>query len=83
MTMSDGPWNKAFFKVIEQACERALERTLAGIVDEKIRQALAQGFSTGVEWCFSEQFDADVAKAALALGVSPDEAVTGTVRKTG
>jgi hypothetical protein len=34
-------------------------------------------------WCCSEQFDADVAKAALAIGLAPEEAATGAVRKTG
>jgi hypothetical protein len=48
-----------------------------GVSDEKTRQALALGFSAGVEWCLSAQFDADVAQAALALGVSADEAATG------
>ena len=33
--------------------------------------------------CLSAQFDADVAKAALALGLSADEAATGAVRETG
>ena len=40
-------------------------------------------FSAGVDWCCSEQFDADVAKAALAIGLAPEEATTGAVRKTG
>ena len=69
--------------VIEQACVRAIERSFGDVADEKIKQALVQGFSAGVEWCCSEEFDADVAEAALALGVSTDEAVTGDVRKTG
>jgi hypothetical protein len=69
--------------VIEHACLRAIERSFSGVLDEAIKQALAQGFSAGVDWCFSEQFDADVAKAALALGVSTDEAATGAVRKAG
>jgi hypothetical protein len=79
----DGPWDKAFLNVIEQACVRAIARSFGDVTDEKIKQALAQGFSAGVEWCFSEQFDADVAKAALAVGLSTDEAVTGAVQKTG
>jgi hypothetical protein len=79
----EGPWDKTFLKVIEHACERAMQRTFGDVGDEKIKQALAQGFAAGVEWCFSAQFDADVAKAALAVGVSADEAVTGAVRKTG
>ena len=81
--MADGPWDKAFLNVIEHACLRAIERSLSGIRDEAIKQALAQGFSAGVDWCFSEQFDADVAKAALALGVSADEAATGAAQKAG
>ena len=40
-----------------------------GVRDEAIKQALAQGFSAGVDWCCSEKFDADVAKAALAIGM--------------
>ena len=81
--MTDGPWDKAFLNVIEQACVRAIERSFSEIRDEKIKQALAQGFSAGVDWCCSEQFDADVAKAALAIGLAPEEAATGAVRKTG
>jgi hypothetical protein len=81
--MTDGPWDKAFLNVIEHACLRAIERSFSGICDEAIKQALAQGFSAGVEWCFSEQLDVDVAKAALALGVSTDEAATGAARKAG
>jgi hypothetical protein len=81
--MTGGPWDKAFLNVIEQACVSAIERSFSGIRDETIRQSLAQGFSAGVDWCFSEQFDADVAKVALALGVSTDEAATGAVRKAG
>ena len=81
--MTDGPWDKAFLDVIEQACVRAIERSFSDIRGETIKQALAQGFSAGVDWCFSKQFDADIAKAALAVGVSTDEAATGPMRKTG
>ena len=81
--MTDGPWDKAFLNVIEHACLRAIERSFSGIRDAAIKQALAQGFSAGVDWCFSEQFDADIAKAALAVGVSADEAATGAGRKAG
>jgi hypothetical protein len=81
MEATDGPWNKAFLNVIEQACELAILKTFGGVSDEKTRQALELGFSAGVEWCLSAQFDADVARAALALGVSPDEAATGAVRE--
>ena len=42
---SDGPWDKAFLNVIEQACVRALQRTFGDVTDEKIKQALAQGFA--------------------------------------
>jgi hypothetical protein len=77
----DGPWDKAFLNVIEQACERAIERLFPGIRDEAIKQALAQGFLAGVDWCFSEQSDEDIAEAALAIGVSHEEAATGALRK--
>ena len=81
--MTDGPWDKAFLNVIEQACVRAIERSFSDIRDETIRQALAQGFLAGVDWCCSEQFDDDVAKAALAIGLASEEAVAGAIRKTG
>ena len=81
--MTDGPWDKAFLNVIEQACVRAIERSFSDIRDETIRQALAQGFLAGVDWCCSEQFDADIAKAALAIGIEPGEAASGAIRKTG
>jgi hypothetical protein len=81
--LTDGPWNKAFLDVVEQACERAMFRLFAGVRDEAIKQALAQGFSAGIDWCFSEQFDADIAEAALAIGMDPDEAATGALRKAG
>ena len=81
--MTDGPWDKAFLNVIEQACVRAIERSFSEIRDEIIRQALAQGFLAGVDWCCSEQFDADIAEAAIAIGIEPGEAVTGAIRKTG
>ena len=61
----------------------AMVRLFGGINDEKIKRALTQGFSAGVDWCCSEQFDADIAKATLAIGLAPEEAVTGAVRKTG
>jgi hypothetical protein len=79
--LTNAAWNTEFSNAIEQACERAIMRLFPPIRDEAIKQALAQGFSAGVDWCFSEQFDADVAKAALALGVSTDEAATGALRK--
>ena len=81
--LTDGPWSKAFSNAVEQACEIAMVRLFGGVRDEAIKQALAEGFSAGVDWCCSEQFDADVAKAALEMGLAPDEAVTGAVRKTG
>jgi len=81
--LTDGPWNKAFLDVVEQACERAMFRLFSGVRDEAIKQALAQGFSAGVDWCFSEQFDADIAETALAIGMDPDEAATGALRKAG
>ena len=80
---ADGAWSNAFLNAVEQACETAMARLFSGVQDEAIKQALAQGFSAGVDWCCSEQFDADVAKAALAIGLAPEEAVTGAVRKTG
>ena len=77
----DGPWDKAFLNVVEQACELAMFRLFSGVRDEAIRQALAQGFSAAVDWCFSEQFEADIAQAALAIGLEPHEAATGATRK--
>ena len=81
--LTDGPWDKAFLDVVEQACERAMFRLFSGVRDEAIKQALAQGFAAGIDWCFSEQFDADIAEAALAIGMEPDEAATGALRKAG
>jgi hypothetical protein len=66
---------------IEQACERTIVRLFPGVRDEAIKQALAQGFLAGVDWCFSEQSDADIAEAALAIGMDPNEAATGALRK--
>ena len=80
---AEGAWSNAFSNAVEQACETAMARLFGGVNDAKIKQALAQGFSAGVDWCCSEQFDADVAKAALAIGLAPEEAATGAVRKTG
>jgi hypothetical protein len=80
---ADGAWSNAFSDAVEQACETAMAKLFYGVNDEKIKQALAQGFSAGVDWCCSEHFDADVAKAALAIGLTPEEAATGAVRKTG
>jgi hypothetical protein len=51
----DGPWDKAFLHIVEQACELAMFRLFSSVRDEAIRQALAQGFSAAVDWCFSEQ----------------------------
>ena len=79
----DGAWGNEFLSAVDQACEMAMVRLFGGVHDEAIKQALAQGFSAGVDWCCSEQFDADIAKAALAIGLAPEEAVTGAVRKTG
>ena len=76
-------WVPAFLNAVEHACETAMATLFGDVNDEKIKQALAQGFSAGVDWCCSEQFDADVAKAALAIGLAPEEAATGAVRKTG
>ena len=80
---AEGAWSNAFLNAVEPACETAMARLFGGVNDEKIKQALAQGFSVGVDWCCSEQFDTDVAKAALAIGLAPEEAATGAVRKTG
>ena len=80
---ADSAWSNAFLNGVEQACETAMARLFGGVNDEQIKQALAQGFSAGVDWCCSEQFDDDVAKAALAIGLAPEEATTGAVRKTG
>jgi hypothetical protein len=81
--LTEGPWDTAFSNAIEQASEMAMVRLFGGVRDEAIKQALAQGFAAGVDWCCSEQFDADVAKAALAIGLASEEAVTGAIRKTG
>ena len=81
--LTEGPWDTAFLDAVEQACETAMARLFGGVQDKAIKQALAQDFSAGVDWCCSEQFDADIAKAALAIGLEPEEAVTGAVRKTG
>ena len=81
--LTDGPWSNAFMNAVEQACEMAMVRLFGGVRDEAIAQALAQGFSAGVDWCCSDQFDADVAKATLEVGVSSDEVATGVVWKTG
>ena len=77
----DGPWDKAFLNAIEQACERAIERLFPDIRDEAIKQAIAKGFLAGVDWCFSEQSDEDIAEAALAIGISHEEAASGVLRK--
>ena len=58
-----------------------MARLFSGVRDERIEQAIAQGFLAGVEWCFSEQSDKDIAIAALSLGLEPNEAVTGVLRK--
>ncbi len=76
-----GAWSKKFSRAIDQACEHAMARLFAGVHDERIKQALAQGFLSGVEWCLSEQSDKDIARATLALGLEPNEAVTGVLRK--
>ncbi len=76
-----GPWDNTFLNVVEQACELAMFRLFSGVRDEAIRQALAQGFSAAVDWCFSEQFETDIAQAALAIGLEPHEAATGATRK--
>jgi hypothetical protein len=74
-----GAWDSSLSHTIEQACERAILRMFSDVRDEAIRQALAQAFLAGVDWCFSEQSDNDIAEAALAIGLDPDEAVTGTI----
>jgi ribulose bisphosphate carboxylase small subunit len=76
-----GPWNRTLENAVAQACEGAITRLFPRIQDETIRQALAQGFAAGVEWCLSEQFDKDIAKAALAIGLDAEEAATGALRK--
>ena len=75
---ADRAWSNAFLNAVEQAYETAMASLFGGVNDEKIKQALAQGFSAGVDWCCSEQFDADVANAALAIGLAPEEAATGS-----
>jgi hypothetical protein len=72
-------WDQSLSHTIEQACERAILKLFSDAHDEAARQALAQAFLAGVDWCFSEQSDNDIAEAALAIGLSPDEAVTGAI----
>jgi hypothetical protein len=72
-------WDQSLSHTIEQACERAILKLFTDAHDEAARQALAQAFLAGVDWCFSEQSDNDIAEAALAIGLSPDEAVTGPI----
>ena len=72
-------WEQALSNTIEQACERAILRLFSDVRDEMTRQALAQPFLAGVDWCFSEQSDNDIAEAALAIGLEPDEAVAGAI----
>jgi hypothetical protein len=76
-------WDQALSTTIEQACERAILRLFSDVHDEAIRQALAQAFLAGVDWCFSEQSDNDIAEAALAIGLGPDEAATGSIPPMG
>jgi len=80
-SVSAEPWNKDLARAIEQACERAMFRLFSEVRDERVKQAMAQGFLAGVEWCFSEQSDEEIAKATLALGMEPNEAVTGELRR--
>jgi hypothetical protein len=74
-------WNKDLSRAIDHACERAIARLFSDTRDERIKQALAQGFLAGVGWCFSEQSDEDIAKSALALGLEAIEAATGVLRR--
>ena len=76
-------WTKDLSRAIDQACERAMGRLFSDVKDERLAQAMAQGFLAGVEWCFSEQSDEDIAKAALALGLEPNEAIAGELRTYG
>src|SRR4051812_17878575 len=64
-------WDQSLAHTIEQACERAISRMFSGVRDEAARHALAQAFLAGVDWCFSEQSDNDIAEAALAIGLDP------------
>jgi hypothetical protein len=77
--LTKAAWDQALSNTIEQACERAILRLFSDVRDEEIRRALAQAFLAGVDWCFSEQSDNDIAEAALAIGLDPDEAVTGSI----
>jgi hypothetical protein len=77
--LTKAAWDQALSNTIEQACERAIFRLFSDVRDEAIKQALAQAFLAGVDWCFSEQSDNDIAEAALAIGLDPDEAVTGSI----
>ena len=64
-------WDQTLSTTIEQACERAILRLFSDVHDEAIRQALAQAFLAGVDWCFSEQSDNDIAEAALSNRTRP------------
>ncbi len=77
--LTKAAWDRALSSAIEQACERAIFRLFSDVRDEAIRQALTQAFLAGVDWCFSEQSDNDIAEAALAIGLGPDEAATGAI----
>jgi len=76
-------WESTFSRAVEQAAARAILRIFPHLRDEAISQALAQGFLAGVDWCFSERSDDDIADAALAMGVDVDEAMSGAIRKMG
>jgi hypothetical protein len=75
-----GAWDQSFSNAVKQACERAILNLFPEVQDAAARRMLAQGFLAGVEWCFSEQSDSDIAKATLAVGLCPAEAVNGAIR---
>jgi hypothetical protein len=46
-------WDQSLSHTIEQVCERAILKLFSDAHDEATRQALAQAFLAGVDWCFS------------------------------
>ena len=74
-----GVWDQSFSNALKQACERAILNLFPEVQDAATRRTLAQGFLAGVEWCFSEQSDNDIAKATLAVGLCSDEAAHGAI----
>jgi hypothetical protein len=77
------PISQRAFAQSQQPKQNAPNEADLILQDSKKNAALAQGFLAGVDWCFTEQSDKDIAEATLAVGVEPSEAATGAVRKRG